>query len=205
MTFQKYIAAALVAAGAFAASPASADTYDFSFLGANYSASGSFTTGAADTANDGGYNIIALTGTLTSANPFLLQGDFSLSGGNAPDVTTADWLLSADGAFDYSNIYVPGSLSFAGGGFLASGSGLNGAFELNIFNAVASNYPSCGASDCAAVFPDQGLYNPGDLGAVTITAVPEPATWAMMLLGFAAIGYMLRDSRRGQKAMAATA
>ncbi|HWY60553.1 MAG TPA: PEPxxWA-CTERM sorting domain-containing protein [Rhizomicrobium sp.] len=202
MTFKRYIVAAMAAGIAFAASPASADTYDFTFLGANYSASGSFTTGAADTANDGGFNIIALTGTLTSANPLLFQGDFSLTGSNAPDVTTADWLLSADGAYDYSNLYVPGSLSFAGGGFLASGTGLNGTFELNIFNAIASNYPSCGASDCASVAPDQGLYNPGDLGVVTISAVPEPASWAMMLLGFGGIGFMLRGSRRKESALA---
>jgi hypothetical protein len=34
-------------------------------------------------------------------------------------------------------------------------------------------------------------------GTVTITAaVPEPATWGMMLLGFAGIGVALRRSRR---------
>lgn len=34
-------------------------------------------------------------------------------------------------------------------------------------------------------------------------AVPEPATWAMMILGFGAIGGMLRRSRRREVAMAA--
>ncbi len=34
-------------------------------------------------------------------------------------------------------------------------------------------------------------------GTVTITtAVPEPATWAMMILGFGAVGFVLRRKRR---------
>jgi hypothetical protein len=32
------------------------------------------------------------------------------------------------------------------------------------------------------------------------TAVPEPATWAMMLIGFGAVGFMMRGSRRNQSA-----
>ena len=38
------------------------------------------------------------------------------------------------------------------------------------------------------------------LTAVT-TAVPEPSTWAMMLLGFGSIGFAARRSRKGQLAM----
>jgi hypothetical protein len=37
----------------------------------------------------------------------------------------------------------------------------------------------------------------------SLTAVPEPATWAMMLIGFGAVGFMLRGSR--QKSLASTA
>lgn len=33
-------------------------------------------------------------------------------------------------------------------------------------------------------------------GSVTIAAVPEPGTWAMMLLGFGAAGYAMRRRRR---------
>ena len=48
---------------------------------------------------------------------------------------------------------------------------------------------------------------PGDtsvgLDNVTISAVPEPATWAMMLLGFGMVGFALR--RRGQIANVAAA
>ena len=56
-----------------------------------------------------------------------------------------------------------------------------------------------------------GLYIFGDNndtgtlgGTVTIRAVPEPATWAMMLLGFGAIGWQLRR-RRNSLALAQAA
>jgi uncharacterized protein (TIGR03118 family) len=40
---------------------------------------------------------------------------------------------------------------------------------------------------------DHGLF--GDITAAT-SAVPEPSTWAMMLLGFAGLGFAFRKSRR---------
>jgi hypothetical protein len=40
--------------------------------------------------------------------------------------------------------------------------------------------------------------------AATISAVPEPATWAMMIIGFGFVGFMLRNGRRqGAAAVAA--
>jgi hypothetical protein len=33
-------------------------------------------------------------------------------------------------------------------------------------------------------------------GAIALGAVPEPASWAMMLLGFFGLGAMLRRARR---------
>jgi hypothetical protein len=36
----------------------------------------------------------------------------------------------------------------------------------------------------------------GDLTTAAIAAVPEPATWAMMLIGFAGVGYMAMRKRR---------
>ena len=39
--------------------------------------------------------------------------------------------------------------------------------------------------------------NPTYSGTLNITAVPEPATWGLMLLGFGAIGFAMRRRRRG--------
>jgi hypothetical protein len=42
---------------------------------------------------------------------------------------------------------------------------------------------------------------PGTLsGTVTAGAVPEPATWAMFLMGFGAVGYSMRSRKVGYKA-----
>jgi hypothetical protein len=38
--------------------------------------------------------------------------------------------------------------------------------------------------------------NPTYSGTLNITAVPEPATWALMLLGFGGIGFAMRRRRR---------
>jgi hypothetical protein len=40
-------------------------------------------------------------------------------------------------------------------------------------------------------------------GTVLTTAVPEPATWGVMLVGFGAIGASMRGARRRQAALAA--
>ena len=46
------------------------------------------------------------------------------------------------------------------------------------------------------------IFSPGvfvlDSGTLTVTAVPEPSTWAMMLLGFAVLGFVgYRAARKG--------
>jgi hypothetical protein len=46
-----------------------------------------------------------------------------------------------------------------------------------------------------------GLPPMAALDGVSLTAVPEPATWAMMLIGFGGLGAMIR--RRNRAAMAA--
>jgi hypothetical protein len=42
-------------------------------------------------------------------------------------------------------------------------------------------------------------YGPARLGAIAVgSAVPEPATWAMMLFGFGAVGFSMRRSRKNK-------
>ena len=42
---------------------------------------------------------------------------------------------------------------------------------------------------------DVGVFGPNFKYSVAVAAVPEPATWAMMLFGFAAIGFAVRHRR----------
>jgi hypothetical protein len=48
-----------------------------------------------------------------------------------------------------------------------------------------------------------GVSTPGYPGTFTATFVPEPSTWAMMLLGFAGLGYLGYRSRKRPAAIAA--
>jgi hypothetical protein len=78
-----------------------------------------------------------------------------------------------------------------GGGGLAGGGG-----------GYGGNFGGGGGSYLASLFKDQVLtagVNRGD-GSISITAltpaVPEPSTWAMMLAGFAGLGWLAHTRRR---------
>jgi hypothetical protein len=60
--------------------------------------------------------------------------------------------------------------------------------EIVTFTAGASNTLSFASQDAGAFGPV--------IGNVSISAVPEPSTWAMMLVGFLGLGFAFRQSRR---------
>jgi hypothetical protein len=69
-------------------------------------------------------------------------------------------------------------------------------FNLSIAGLNATNFAQItnvgfGLGPDAANKPDRD-----DVSAGLYTAVPEPATWAMFLIGFGGIGFMMRSSRR---------
>jgi PEP-CTERM motif len=74
---------------------------------------------------------------------------------------------------------------------------VNAAFdtlETDIYTAGEAKPVFGNIDQYKPLIPDQGMFG---------AAVPEPGTWAMMLLGFGAVGAMARHNRR--KAMAAAA
>jgi hypothetical protein len=79
----------------------------------------------------------------------------------------------------------PDNLSWTAPTVAAQAFAVNGSGIWGSINGVQSNI----AADAQWIWsnPDNGLY--ADL-STQISAVPEPATWAMMILGFMGIGFM---------------
>jgi choice-of-anchor C domain-containing protein len=89
------------------------------------------------------------------------------------------------------------------GNFIAGGSivGVDGPSNANMqYRNYFFDFKATGNSTSLtfAAASDETAYGPV-LDAVSVTnAVPEPATWAMMLLGFGAVGFGLRKRKAGQ-------
>jgi hypothetical protein len=95
-----------------------------------------------------------------------------------------------------------GSGGYGGGGGGGSsgggGSGFSGGGGGGSVAGGGGGYGGGGGSYLARLFKDQVLkpgVNSGD-GSISITAVPEPSTWAMLLAGFGGLGWLAHARRR---------
>jgi hypothetical protein len=82
-----------------------------------------------------------------------------------------------------------------------SGPNLSVRFALN-FSPSAGSADRVSDLSFAANFPDNNQFNYAIFSRST-SAIPEPATWAMMLIGFGAVGYSMRRSRNRRTTLAA--
>ena len=145
-----------------------------------------------------------LSGTVTldtSLTPNGLQSvypviDLTLSGPQ----TSANGLIAATFT---SNDYPPPAASPPPYGvFSDSVSGVLNGFDNGIGLYIPSDPATIGATSFEVISDQQPLVNgvpTGDndiFGSATISAAPEPATWAMMLAGMFGIGGALRHARR---------
>lgn len=147
------------------AAPASAATFLFTFDGTTIDASGTLTTEDTPTAQ-GGFLITGITGTVGTAaiTGLLAPGTF---GGN-------------------DNLLFVGRdplLSFGGFSFTADGS--NNIFASSILGGFGLLRPD--DTFVAGTFSITPAVIPPPVGAI-----PEPGTWALMLLGFGFVGAALR-------------
>jgi hypothetical protein len=86
-------------------------------------------------------------------------------------------------------------------GIAVSGSDL---FVTNFNTGTIGEYTTAGATVNAALVTELGDIGPTYLAVTTSPPIPEPSTWAMMLLGLAALGLAgYRRARAGRTPLAA--
>lgn len=138
-------------------------------------------------------------GAGTSANPWL-------STNTATDTIAfsnfTGGVSGLGGNFFGSNI----SGGFASGGVILTATDADGSISQSILNATTSSFLGFVSTSGLTVLTLTAV-QPGDssylwptadnltLGGQAISAVPEPATWAMMIIGFGGVGSMVRASR----------
>lgn len=158
---------------------------------------------------------LAVTAALAIAAPAEAAVDYAVSGAGSGtfslELTGSTYTLTAldltfgTASFDLSNsVLEPFGPSWLLGGPNLGATGLQGGtddFQL-IFD------PALASQTVFLQYVNIGLLNSFPAGLATVTqvadaAVPEPGTWAMMLLGFGAAGVALRRSRRQVPALRA--
>ena len=159
--------------------PANAAVYDFNFVSSSFTGSGHFFTDANNyvTGIDGIINGFGAA----SADGGSINGLLFEAGVNPPAQGT--YYAPSGNGWYYNNVIYPNGQLVDNNGVLFS----FGTTPSNVGNLYSAN-----GLYYFSVDRPQGLYNPGDQitqGGIT-AAVPEPSTWAMMILGFAGVGFM---------------
>jgi hypothetical protein len=177
-------AVGLMTGAALTPAPAMAAIIDFSFTGTSFD----ITDGVAIT--DSSNVVTSLTGIVTG-----LGAESGLTG-------TIDALI-APGSPGFGSWNWDGKM-FAAANYFTPNSNSSGIlFQFDGSN-VGNLYLANGSSQIfLSVNTDGALYNPGDPGTLQVAAVPEPATWAMMILGFFGIGFMAYRRKQGGSALSA--
>jgi hypothetical protein len=132
-----------------------------------------------------------VTGDATTRN-FAELLSFTLT-----EASTVIFTLSTSFApIDFTNVFVTNS----GGGTVFTFGGTAGDPNPELLNGTTQ----LAAGTFTLNILGRNTDGPGTLGGtVTAGAVPEPATWAMFLMGFGAVGYSMRSRKVGYKAVQA--
>jgi hypothetical protein len=168
--------AALATATLLTVTTSNAATYKFSFQSsdAELTATGEFTVNAADQVTSVSGAVAGLTNQVISgvtANPSFPSASYS-----------------PDGSFIFDNLYSPTGMAFDYSGLLFTTAENPGGY----WNLWAS---SPGAY---SLYESAGSYNYPiqETGTLSVAGAPEPSTWAMLALGFAALSFVGRRRQR---------
>jgi hypothetical protein len=170
------LAAAFVAA-VVAPAVANATVYKFTFesFDSELTAAGQMTV-------DAGGDVTGVSGTISG---LVNQAISSV----APNPSFAGPAYSPDGSFIYNNLYHASGMPFDIDGLLFVTTQNPGGYW-NLWGTAPGNY---------SLWESVGSYNYPiqESGSLRVTTVPEPSTWAMMLIGFAGLAFAgYRTSRR---------
>lgn len=145
---------------------------------------------------------LTLTGTMTvDANDQVtaMTGAFSGSvvqtiSGMAVNPFFPNQATSPDGMFYYDNLFINGNPTLDVDGVLFTTFENPGGYW-NLWGNSPGNYSLYESAS--------GGYPVAETGNLTVTAVPEPAAWALMIVGFGALAFAGRRQRRSRAASAA--
>ena len=184
----KYLAGAAVAAAVFSAAPATAATVVYD---------ATINPGGAVTLKPAGPGAVSSKlGFSVSGTPGAFTATFSFNNPFSPAAATG----SASFDFDPDVLTFTGGTFGPGSSFAIASPGTGSAITVSLANLPAGAQTLTLTGNFAAGgngFADIG----GSLNLVGV--VPEPATWALFILGFGAIGYTMR--RRSSKVRIAKA
>jgi PEP-CTERM motif len=168
--------ATLATAMLFTMATANAAIYKFTFQSsdAELTATGQFTVNAAD-------EVTNVSGAISGLTNQVISGVFANP--SFPNSST-----SPDGLFIYDNLYSPTGMAFDYSGLLFTTAENPGGY----WNLWAS---SPGAY---SLYESAGSYNYPiqEIGTMSVAGAPEPSTWAMLALGFAALTFVGRRRQR---------
>jgi hypothetical protein len=153
----------------------SAETYKFSFQSsdAELGATGEFTVNAAD-------QVTGVSGIVAGLTDQTISGVFA-----NPNFPNSSY--SPDGLFIYDNLYSPTGMAFDYSGLLFTTAENPGGY----WNLWASSPATYSLYESAG-----GSYPIAESGTLSVAAAPEPSTWAMLALGFAALTFVCRRRQR---------
>ena len=169
---KKFVLAALAAGVSLVAMPAQAGN----FLGHYAATDGSgftadFNVTFADALNSvGGHDITSITGTIIGS---AINDLF-------PNPNQPGNILTLDGLFAYDQVYYDTGAADVYGWMVGTASGV----EYNFFSNGNGSFTLVGGQG--------GHYINQSIGTLNAAAVPEAATWAMMLAGFGMVGFAMR-------------